>query len=99
MIRLLLTALSFTAMLAAASSGDPTGQNNLALVAAFAAVVSIAAVLSCTARGSLLLAQSSFANGPVAAERRLHGVLRRVSSPDAPGRPLPRAPGTGSRPA
>lgn len=99
MIRLLLTVLSCTAMLAVAASGDPAGQHNLALVAAFAAVVSIAAVLASTARGSLMLAQNSFANGPVAAERRLHGVLRRVSSPDAPGRPLPRAPGTGSGPA
>ena len=99
MTRLLLLALSFTALLAIAPSADPAGQGNLALVAALAAVCTIAAVLSLTARGSILLAQNSFANGPVAAERRLHGAFRRVSSPDTPGRRRPRAPGAGSRPA
>jgi len=97
--RLLLAALSFTALLAVAPSADPTGQGNLALVTALAAVFTIAAVLAATARGSILLAQNAFAAGPVAAERRLHGAFRRVSSPDTPGRPQPRAPGAGSRPA
>lgn len=99
MLRLLLAALSFTALLAVAPTADPTGSGEVALMAALAAVCTIAAVLAFAARGSILLAQHSFANGPVAAERRLHGAFRRVSSPDTPGRPRPRAPGAGYRPA
>ena len=99
MTRLFLLALSFTALLAVAPSADPTGQGNLALVTAFAAALTIAAVLAVSARNSIRLVENTFAGGPVAAERRLHGAFRRASSPDTPGRPQPRAPGVGSRPA
>lgn len=37
--------------------------------------------------------------GPVGQERCLRGSFRPQSSPDAPGRPRPRAPGNGRRPA
>ncbi len=77
MIRILLAALSFTALFASAPLSDPTASVNLALVAALAAVCTIAAVLAFTARASILVERNSFANGPVAAERRLHGAFRR----------------------
>ena len=96
---LLWQGLQLTALLAVAPSADPAGSGNIALVAMLAAVCTIAAVLAFTARGSILLAHNSLANGPVAAERRLHGAFRRVSSPDTPGRPRPRAPGAVPRPA
>jgi hypothetical protein len=89
--RFLLALLWITVLAALIPALDPAGQGGLALVATLAAVSAIATILAVSSRGSILLSRNTFATGPVAAERRLHGAFRRVSSPNTPGRPRPRS--------
>ena len=71
---------------------------NLALVTAVAAALTIAVLVACLDRRQNLFSRNSFGAGLISDERRLHGSFRRLSSPDTPGRPRPRAPGAGFRP-
>lgn len=56
-------------------------------------------VLVAAARDAVAVCTPAVAGGPARDERCLHGSFRHQSSPDAPGRPRPRAPGAGHRPA
>ena len=72
---------------------------NLALVTAVAAALTVAVLVSCRDQRQNASSHTVVAAGLVSDERRLHGSFRRASSPDTPGRPRPRAPGAGFRPA
>ena len=98
MTRLLASLLAVTFLLLLAP-GDASGPGGLAMLTAIAAAFSIAAVIVCLDRRVTALPHGPHGSGAVAEERRLHGAFRRLSSPDAPGRPRPRAPGAGSAPA
>lgn len=75
------------------------GSGQLALTAAIAALAIMATVLVCAAREPAGRRQAAAGVAPLdASERRLHGAFRRLSSPDTPGRPRSRAPGSGPRP-
>ena len=95
MNRLLASLLAVTSLLVVLAAGD----GGLAMMAALAAAFTIAAVVTCLDRRVSMIPHGVRESGVVAEERRLHGVFRRLSSPGAPGRPRPRAPGAGSRPA
>jgi hypothetical protein len=71
---------------------------NLALVTAVAAALTVAVLVACLDHRQHASSRTVVAAGLVSDERRLHGSFRRLSSPDTPGRPRPRAPGAG-RPA
>jgi hypothetical protein len=96
--RLLASLLAVTFLLLL-TPGDASTPGGLAMLTAIAAACTIAAVLVCMDRRVTALPHGAHASGAIAEERRLHSALRRVSSPDAPGRPRPRAPGAGSAPA
>ena len=91
-----LLAVTFLLLLSPADSSSPSG---MAILAAIATVCTIAAVVRCLDRRVASLPRGSHESGAIAEERRLHGAFRRLSSPDTPGRPRPRAPGAGSAPA
>ena len=97
-IRFLATLALVTALLILLpnNAGSP---GNLALVTAVAAALTIAVLVACLDHRQHASSGSLVAAGLVSDERRLHGSFRRLSSPDTPGRPRPRAPGAGSRPA
>jgi hypothetical protein len=97
-IRFLATLAWVTALLILLpnAAGAP---GNLALVTAVAAALTIAVLVACLDHRQHASSGSLVAAGLVSDERRLHGSFRRLSSPDTPGRPRPRAPGAGSRPA
>jgi hypothetical protein len=78
------------------NAGSP---GNLALVTAVAAALTIAVLVACLDHRQHASSRTVVAAGLVSDERRLHGSFRRLSSPDTPGRPRPRAPGAGFRPA
>ncbi|MGU3437394.1 DUF6412 domain-containing protein [Actinomycetes bacterium M1A6_2h] len=90
---LLLIALPCAALFGAADV-----QGSVSLLGAVAVVALVAALVIHTAGHSLSILFAPNA-GPASDERCLRGSFRRQSSPDAPGRPQPRAPGTGLRPA
>jgi len=96
--RLLASLLAVTFLLVLAPV-DASGNGGLAMMTALAAAFTIAAVVTCLDRRVSMIPHGVRESGVVAEERRLHGVFRRLSSPGAPGRPRPRAPGAGSRPA
>jgi len=97
-IRFLATLAWVTALLILLpnAAGAP---GNLALVTALAAALTIAVLVACLDRRQNQLSRNTFAAGLISDERRLHGSFRRLTSPDTPGRPRPRAPGAGFRPA
>ena len=97
MSRLLAWLLAVTLLLLFAPGDASAG--GLAMLAAMATAFTIAAVILCLDRRVAALPRGSHESGAIAEERRLHGAFRRLSSPGAPGRPRPRAPGAGSRPA
>ncbi|KAA0019457.1 DUF6412 domain-containing protein [Antrihabitans cavernicola] len=76
----------------------PISDGNVAATAIGAAValLVVAVVVTHGSRRELLALFTS-STGPEHSERCLRGAFRRQSSPDAPGRPLPRAPGTDLR--
>ena len=98
MIRFLATLAWVTALLILLpnAAGAP---GNLALVTAVAAALTIAALVAYLDRRQNMSSRTTFAAGLISDERRLHGSSRRLSSPDTPGRPRPRVPGAGFRPA
>ena len=100
MLRLLTPVLLSLGLLVTFSSapGGP-GQLNLTAVTAITAILTIAVLVAFAARSPSLTLGSAVGSGPVSDERRLHGAFRRVSNPDTPGRPRPRAPGWVVRPA
>ena len=98
MSRLLVSLLAVTFLLLL-SPGAASAPGGLAMLTAIAAAFTIATVIVCLDRRVTSLPHGPHASGAVAEERRLHGAFRRLSSPDAPGRPRPRAPGAGSAPA
>ncbi len=73
------------------------GQSSAAMLAVVAVVV-ISSFALLYGRDVAALVTVS-ATGPVADEENLRGSFRRQSSPDAAGRPRPRAPGQSRRPA
>jgi hypothetical protein len=97
-IRFLATLALVTALLILLpnNAGSP---GNLALVTAVAAALTIAVLVACLDHRQHASSRTVVAAGLVSDERRLHGPFRRLSSPDTPGRPRPRAPGAGFRPA
>ena len=60
-------------------------------------VVAIVAALALYTVGFDAVLRTAPTTGPSSDERCLRGSFRRQSSPDAPGRPQPRAPGNGLR--
>ena len=80
--------------LAFALLGAPVGTVELA---AFALLV-LAVVVMVALRIDDVVARIGH-TGPWNGERALHGAFRRQSAPDVAGRPRPRAPGAGPRPA
>ncbi|WP_188544092.1 DUF6412 domain-containing protein [Rhodococcoides trifolii] len=90
---LLLMALPLAALFGAADV-----QTSVGIVGAVA-VAALVAALAFHVAGQERSALFAPTTGPASDERCLHGSFRRQSSPDAPGRPQPRAPGTGLRPA
>ena len=77
----------------------PGAPGNLALVTAVAAALTVAVLVACLDHRQHASSRTVVAAGLVSDERRLLGSFRRLSSPDTPGRPRPRAPGAGDRPA
>ncbi len=77
----------------------PGAPGNLALVTAVAAALTVAVLVACLDYRQHASSRTVVAAGLVSDERRLRGSFRRLSSPDTPGRPRPRAPGAGARPA
>ena len=73
------------------------GPPDLAALGVALVVLVAAALLHGT--GVTPLAWAARHRGPDDDERQLRGAFRRQSSPDAAGRPRPRAPGTGLQPA
>lgn len=96
---LLLKLLSLTLVLTFLVSTGGSGQLNLTAFTTVAAVLAVAVLVVVAARGPLLALGTAANTGPVSDERRLRGAFRRVSNPDTPGRPRPRAPGSVVRPA
>lgn len=97
MQRLTTAVLSLVVAVLAVSSLDTHG--NLALVGAtFAALLLLGLALRGGA-GRLQALRVAAVSVAAHDERRLHGAFRCQSSPDAPGRPRPRAPGRSARPA
>ncbi|MDI9898986.1 DUF6412 domain-containing protein [Rhodococcus sp. IEGM 1409] len=88
---LLLLLLPFIALLAV----PPLGSSGSAAVLGTAIAVFVVAALATSAKYELLQLCAVSATGPSDDERCLRGAFRRQSSPDAPGRPQPRAPGIG----
>ncbi|WP_092806463.1 DUF6412 domain-containing protein [Rhodococcus globerulus] len=88
---LLMLLLPFIAMLAT----PPLGSSGSAAVVGTAIAVFVVAALATSPRSELLQLFARSSSGPARDERCLRGSFRRQSSPDAPGRPQPRAPGIG----
>lgn len=88
---LLLLLLPFIALLAV----PPLGSSGSAAVLGTAIAVFVVAALATSSKYELLQLRAVAATGPSDDERCLRGAFRRQSSPDAPGRPQPRAPGIG----
>lgn len=66
---------------------------------ALAVLVLASLALVAASRDALTTLAPAVTGRPAGDERCLHGSFRHQSSPDAPGRPRPRAPGAGHRPA
>lgn len=96
MQRLTTSVLSSVVAVLAVSSLPTYG--DLALVGATVATVLLVALALHDTRGRLDVPGVATVAGPARDERRLHGAFRCQSSPDAPGRPRPRAPGRSARP-
>jgi hypothetical protein len=92
----LLVLLSVTSLLLITPDAA-AGSASVAMLALVAAAFTIAAVVCLNPRSATGV-RGVAGTGPVADERRLHGAFRRLTSPDSPGRPRPRAPGAGLRP-
>ncbi|MDI9914977.1 hypothetical protein B2J88_00255 [Rhodococcus sp. SRB_17] len=88
---LLLLLLPFIALLAA----PPLSSSGSAAVLGTAIAVFVVAALSASPMYEALQLRAVSSQGPSGDERCLRGAFRRQSSPDAPGRPQPRAPGIG----
>lgn len=88
---LLLLLLPVIALLAV----PPLGSSGSAAVLGTAIAVFVVAALATSSKYELLQLCAVSATGPSDDERCLRGAFRRQSSPDAPGRPQPRAPGIG----
>lgn len=67
------------------------------VVGAAITVLALSAIATQATRRDLLSMFTGRAYGPERVERCLRSSFRRQTSPDAPGRPLPRAPGTALR--
>ncbi|MGC0362470.1 hypothetical protein ABH922_000454 [Rhodococcus sp. 27YEA15] len=88
---LLLLLLPLVTLLALPSLGSPGG----AAVLGTAVAVLVVTALSTAPKYELLALHAVSAGGPSGDERCLRGAFRRQSRPDVPGRPQPRAPGSG----
>ncbi|HEX6446913.1 MAG TPA: DUF6412 domain-containing protein [Streptosporangiales bacterium] len=97
MQRLTTAVLSLVVALLAVSSLD--AHANVALVGAAVAAALLLGLALRDGAGRLRVLRVVATPGPAHDERRLHGAYRCQSSPDAPGRPRPRAPGRSARPA
>lgn len=96
MQRLTTAVLTLVVAVLAVSQLDSHG--NLALVGATVAALLLLGLALRDGGGRLRALRLATVNGPAHDERRLHGAFRCQSSPDAPGRPRPRAPGRSARP-
>lgn len=96
MDRILTTVLTLVFAVSALLATDTPGVGMLGVTVA---ALLLAALVCWRTGDQVALSRVCTTSGPVGEERCLHGAFRSQSSPDAPGRPRPRAPGNGPRPA